>query len=388
MAQCWTSERLYFDGDAYYADCLTAIGDAKSSLILETYIFDPDEIGAKFEEALLRASARGVSVKLLVDGIGAANWIERRARTIAAAGVGVRIYHPLKFSALFRRVLIDFGFRRRSAKRTSAFVSRMNRRDHRKMLIVDEQVAWVGSLNISSVHSRSAMGPLAWRDTAARVEGEGIQALKAGFEYAWVRSHSPRGKRRWRDVILSRELKLHKIRSPVVRSNFTIGLRRDNFSDFASRLQQASRRVWITNAYLAPSRPMLNALVLAAQRGVDVRILVPRTSDVFFMPWVSASYYGHLLGVGVSIFEFLPRFLHAKSVIIDDWCAVGTSNLNRRSLLKDFEVDVVLQLPASLQALEKQFAIDLRESEQVRLAPRGLRAHLGRLIGYFMKRWI
>lgn len=387
MTRFWKTETLYFDGDAYYADIYEAINQARSSIVLETYIYDPDETGLFFEQILNRAAARGVQIRVLVDGIGSAAWVERRAPEFVKSGCQVRIYHPVKFASLFRRFLIDIGVRRRAASKSSRVFSRLNRRNHRKMCIIDGQTAWVGSMNISDVHSRKKMGPMAWRDTAVKVEGEEVSALIAGFEYAWIRSHSTDGKRQWRQTFIPHP-ELTRIRSAIVRSNYTLPLRRRHYVEFARRIRTAQTRIWITNAYLAPSLPVLRRLARAALRGVDVRILVPRNSDVFFMPWVASAHYGALISEGVKIYEYLPGFLHAKSVVIDNWCTVGSSNLNRRSLLRDFEVDVVVKNSNSILLIEKQFLQDLQSSEEIHVAPTGLRALLGKIIIYLMKQWI
>jgi cardiolipin synthase len=170
--------------------------------------------------------------------------------------------------------------------------------------------------------------------------------------------------------------------------NFTLPLRQRTYREFSTRLKIAHDRIWITNAYLAPSAPILRRLKKAAKRGVDVRILLPRKSDVFFMPWVAGSYYKELIASGVRIYEYLPRFLHAKSVIIDDWVVVGSSNMNRRSMLKDFEVDIVLNKTESIHACLEKFEKDLIESEEIITARGGFTSLLGRVIISFMKNWI
>lgn len=380
----WTSERLYFEGDAFFADVFEAIDRAKSSIHLETYIYDPDTLGERFEKALIRAASRGVSVRLLVDGIGAARWIERRHPDLERSGVLLRVYHPVALSKVARDLIARWG-----GKRTTQpnLVSRLNRRDHRKICVVDETIAFVGSLNVSSVHCTSLVGDQAWRDTAMRVEGTGILDLVLAFDHAWLRSHTADGKRRWKDTILQLARRTRAM-SPIVRLNYTYKLRRKNSREFKLRLKRAKTKIWLTNAYLSPSAPLVRQITQAAERGVEVRLLVPRKSDVFFMPWVATSNYAPLLKSGVRIFEYLPRFLHAKSVMIDNWSTVGTSNLNRRSAYFDFEVDLVVTDPERLRELEEQFHRDLEVSEEVRVARGGLTAWLGQLLTFLFKRYL
>lgn len=381
----WLKERLYFEGDAYFNDVLATIDSAKTSVHLETYIFDFDPLGSRVENALIRAARRGLPVKLLVDGIGAARWLERRHPDLEKSGVQMRVYHPVLFGKLARHLWGKVGFRRKPTQPN--LLSRLNRRDHRKVCVIDESIAFVGSLNVSADHCASMVGPRAWRDSGLRVEGSGIHDLIMAFEHAWIRSHTAEGKRRWRETLLQRPRVMRAI-SPLVRLNYTHKMRRKNSKEFKKRLRHAKTKIWLTNAYLAPSAPLVRQITRAAQRGVEVRLLVPRRSDVFFMPWVAASNYAPLLKAGVRIYEYLPRFLHAKSVMIDDWSTVGTSNLNRRSALFDFEVDLVVTHADSIRVLEEQYHRDLALSEEVLHAKRFLPALLGRIFTFLFKRYI
>jgi len=388
-ADAWTDECLFISGDAYFSDILQGIAQARECIEFETYIYDDDAIGRQFETALIDAASRGIHVRLLVDGIGAGAWVGRRAFHLEHKGVAVRVYHPVRITSAFRRLLVFFGLRRRAASQSTKLLSRLNRRDHRKTVVIDRQKAWVGSLNISAVHSERYSGELAWRDTGIRVQGPGLAEIRFGFEYAWARSHDLTGRRHWSESLLGtgRQLPGRNL-TGLVRSNFTVLLRRRGYLEFLRRLDLARERIWITNAYLAPSGPIIRRLNRARRRGVDVRLLVPRKSDVFFMPWVATSYYAEMLDEGVRIFEYLPRFLHAKSILIDDWAAVGSSNLNRRSLLRDFEIDIVVSDEKELKRLAEIFPEDLNQSEEITSAPGGLKAWLGRLTLYLMKEYI
>ncbi len=382
MSRTWTREDLIFDGDEYFASVLRGIDSAKKSIAFETYIFDDDPIGRRFEAALARAAQRGVEVRVVVDGIGARHWVENRAARLGEEGVDVRVYHPIWIYEAMSRVLRDLGVSLKALEYGRILLSRINRRNHRKTVIIDSARAWVGSLNISADHSAEVRGAEAWRDTAVYVEGPPISALLIGFDYAHRRARPIKGRREWTQMILN---PVPKFRSAVVRQNFTLKLRRRTYQEFLKRIAKARRRIWITNAYLAPSAPVMKALARAAKRGVDVRVLVPRKSDVFFMPWVAASHYSALLKSNVRIYEFGPRFLHAKSVLIDNWATVGSSNLNGRSLNKDLEVDIVVRKPSSIRKLARQFDRDLQESEEVHSSPHKLASLFGRFILWLMR---
>lgn len=382
----WLEEILFFAGDDFFSDLLNEVDAAKNSVCMESYIFAADALGRRVESHLIAASRRGVNVRLLVDGIGANGWIERRNPELEKSGVQIRIYHPLRWSPFLTRLMAALGLKRDASRATRA-INRLNRRNHRKVCLIDEKLGWVGSVNVTASHSRQHAGPAAWRDTAIRLQGPALSDLEAAFEFAWARSHTTKGKRKWSETLLHPPPRASRV-SPLVRLNHTLTLRRRTFRDFVRRIENATSRVWITNAYLAPSKTVVHVLQEAARRGVDVRLLVPRDSDVFFMPWVARAHYGPLLSAGVRIFEYLPRFLHAKSVIIDDWATVGTSNMNRRSFLRDFEVDVVLSNPERRAQLEAQYVADLAHASEIREGEGTIRAWLGRMIGTWLKNWL
>ncbi|MEK7355771.1 MAG: phospholipase D-like domain-containing protein, partial [Bdellovibrionota bacterium] len=302
MTQVWQSERLFFDGDDYFADLFAMLASAKQTVLIEAFIFRPDPIGRRMEMALRTAAKRGVRVKLLVDGIGSLGWIGQIDPDLQKDGVMVRIYHPVAWANLVPRW---------DRKNAPTLVARLNRRTHRKIAIIDDRIAYVGSVNVTAEHSRVTSGPLAWRDTVLRVEGTPVQDLVTAFDNVWRRSHDTRGRRRWRDSLPGE--RTFPRPSPLVRLNFTMRLRFRGASQLLTLISASRKKLWITNAYFAPSHAIVRAILEAAKHGADVRVLVPRNSDVFFMPWVATSHYKQLLKAGVRVYEYLPRFLHAKT---------------------------------------------------------------------------
>lgn len=385
-AQVWTKETLLFDGDEYFDSVLHEAANAKVSIEAETYIFRDDETGRRVAEALCGAAERGVHVRLIVDGIGASGWYERHAPALEARGVHVRVYHPIFFRSLVSRLAIDLGLKRTKIPRGRALFSRLNRRDHRKLFIFDSRVLFVGSVNVTDDHCANVRGGLAWRDTSVRTEGGPIEKMITAYNAVWNRCHDVRGKRRWRESLLQRPRRLKPSR--LIRLNHTRRLRKRSYEELVHRISTATSRVWLTNAYFAPSGKLARAIRKACENGADVRVLVPRNSDVFFMPWVATAHYVLVLKEGGKVYEYLPRFLHAKTALIDHWASVGTSNLNRRSLLHDFEVDLILIDKSVKQTLADQFLTDLQSADQVVTAPGGLTAFLGRVISRLLKNWI
>ena len=179
----WLSERVTADFDRYVSELEADIAQAKRSVMVEVYIFGDDAIGRRIELALRAAAKRGVRVLLAVDGIGSQQWVERRAGDLSQRGVHVRVYHPPPWQVA--------GFSIPTRQRLAAagrWFRYINRRNHRKIWVIDGRIAWVGSMNLTHEHSKTLMGDQAWRDTVARVEGEGVRILLRAFIAAWRRS--------------------------------------------------------------------------------------------------------------------------------------------------------------------------------------------------------
>lgn len=258
-------------------------------------------------------------------------------------------------------------------------LTRLNKRNHRKFCIIDERTAFIGSMNIWDVHLESRHGPDAWRDTGARIQGDEVINLLTAFNIVWFTK-----RQKLLYFLRSRGRRMLFPESSLVRLNSTRKLRRKNYLGLISRIRSAKHRLWITNSYFVPHGALLRALGRASARNVDVRIIVPSRSDVIFMPWVTASFYQGLLKKGVRIFEYQKSVLHAKSIIIDDWTILGSSNLNYRSLFHDLEADVLLTSAESCEAMRRTFEGDLARSAEVTLDNLKRRSLLTRVLGRFM----
>ncbi len=379
----WDDEEVFHDGDAYFNRLLAAVDRAKQSVDLETYIFESDRLGQRVLTALSRASARGVRVRLLIDGAGSSGWTYRDLERIRRSGIQARIYHPLPWQVRPHRLWGELISWRPWLSR----LGQLNRRNHRKTCIIDSHIAYSGGMNVSEHHLREWKGPGAWRDVAVRVSGESVEALATAFYLAWRESGAsrPRSARRWLRRAQSKPL------PAGVKLNSNRFQRRQINEERILRIQQATRRVWITTPYLVPHLRLILALREAAARGIDVRLLTPSRSDVFFMRWINRAFQPVLLHAGVRIHEFRSAFHHGKMTFIDDWVVVGSSNLNHRSLLHDLEVGIVLSQLPTLKDLELRFQRDLQASLEIRKHHlRGWRwaqVLLGRLLLVF-RRWI
>lgn len=345
-------EKIYQDADSYFIDLIRDIHNTRNSVDLETYIFHYDEVGDKVIAALAEASARGVKVRLLIDGVGLPLLSNSLLKRLEQTRVRFRLYHPIPwFFWHWKYALEDHPL----LFKVYRFLLGLNHRNHRKVCIIDHQIAWIGSFNISSVHLAKAQGGEGWRDTAVRFQNVDTAPLAQAFNLAWEQN------------IIKRFIHPRYRNKPLFRLNYTRRQRRRLLKDLLRKIAHCKRRVWITNAYFVPGKRLLKALNQAALRGIDVRIILPSRSDIFFMPWTSSIFYRNLLKRGVKIYEYLPGILHAKTLVVDDWMTVGSSNLNYRSLLHDLEIDAVINHGESKQILERQFLEDMRQSAEISL---------------------
>jgi cardiolipin synthase len=372
-------ENIFVDGSAFFASLLNDISLAQHSIDMETYIFKGDKLGEDVAEALIAAAKRQVKIRVLVDGAGSPIWGGSMTRRLEKAGIDTRIFHPFPWRIWhWSRSVIRLPL----LLKVIYLLLKINSRNHRKVCVIDQKIVYIGSFNISKCHLQLEDGGQGWRDTGVRLENADLADLTMAFQASW--NHIPV---RERMKVIFR----HFNKNPIIRLNNTWQRRRILHKNLLRRITRCKDRIWITNAYFVPDNVLLKTLTEAAQKGIDVRILLPRKSDVFVMPWASTTFYYNLLKAGVRIFEYLPNILHAKTLILDNWISVGSSNLNHRSLLHDLEVDVNLQLPDSKNQILKQFSRDLTQASEISLKNWHARPLYQRLIGrlaLYMKYWI
>lgn len=346
-------EQIFFNGDDYFASLIGDIARAQKSIDIETYIFEMDALGKRIMQSLLVAAQRGIKVRVMVDGAGAPQWGGGLVRSLEKAGGQTRIFHPFpwrlwQWSRSFVRVPLML--------KAIYLLLKINSRNHRKVCIIDKKIAYVGSFNVT--HNHLAQEGDGWRDTGIRLEDVNLDDLRKAFNTAWDNLTI---QERLRQIFR------HVYTNPIFRLNYNRHRRRILYKNLLHRFTNCKQRIWITNAYFVPDNFLLKKLHEAAIRGVDVRILLPRKSDVAFMPWASKTFYERLLKSGVRIFEYLPTVLHAKTLILDEWMLIGSSNLNHRSLLHDLEVDINIHSLRSKKSLEQQFLLDLEKSKEITL---------------------
>jgi cardiolipin synthase A/B len=329
----------YTYGRDLYDDMLTAIQGAKRQVLLETYIWKGDEVGERFKRALAAAADRGVEVYCVYDGFANLVVSPRFKRFPATMKV---LRYPV-YSAGWR----FFDLRRYG-------------RNHRKILVVDDEVGFVGGYNIGTPYATE------WRDTHVRITGPGVWDLKRAFADFWN---------------LNRRKRLGHSERPLLLETASVWEPRIRFARNVPRLwvfpirsmyldaiNRATRNVWMTHAYFIPDQDFVDALKDAASRGVDVRLLLPLKSNHIVADWISRGYFGQLLQSGVRILRFRDAMVHAKTSTIDgNWSTVGTANVDRLSLQGNYEINVEVIDEAMAEVLEEIFLRDESNSLELTL---------------------
>lgn len=342
--------RYLRDGAQAYPAMLEAIAGAREQVLLEMYWFGSDRTGRRFAEALMERAQAGVEVALLYDALGSIDASEGMFDELRAAGVRVHEFNPV--APWRRRFRLD----------------RLQVRDHRKILVVDGVVGFTGGINIGDPWAPEAEGGGGWRDDGICLEGPAVETMRILFERTWIGQGQHELRRPLREVELSGPSARIRVLGETVPLGLRRGprLRRHIRRAYLSRIYQAKKRVWLSNSYFVPDPIVLRALRRAGKRGVDVRILVPGTSDVPATKWAGRATYSRLLRAGVRIFEWGGNVLHAKSAVIDGhWTTIGSYNLDYRSLRYNLEVNVAVDDEGFAHQVEESLAEDQRASQEI-----------------------
>lgn len=337
------SIELLVDGSATFAALLAAIASAKQHVHMAYYIFEPDRVGKQVLSALREAVGRGVQVRLLVDAVGSPRMRGRRLRELRRSGLEVARFHPFRLATL--RPLL-------------------NLRCHRKIAIIDGQVGFTGGINIAEEQSGSG-DQAGWHDLHLRLCGPIVGWLQGVFAEDWLYA----ARRPLPEHALYPAMPAGKVSAQVVASGPDSEAEAIHRS-YLQAIGDARQRVWLATPYFSPGEPALYALSNAAMRGIDVRLLLPRHSDSRIVSACARSYYDELIARGVKVYEYQPRMMHAKAMLVDDDCAlVGSANFDLRSFRLNFEVAVLVYSPDFVASLAAQLTQDFEQS---------LRQHLPR----------
>ena len=342
----WGSEQIYFSATQWFSGLQHDIDAAKHSIYLQTYIFEIDSVGESLLKALCNASQRGVDVRVIVDGVGSASATDFLQQVLHGNHSTLHVYHPLPWNWITNRLEQDDWLARFFER-----IMRMNNRQHSKLCLIDNSVAWTGSFNITYDHIENNGRGLDWKDCGVRVSGDRCVLFNEFFNAVWNHDINR----------LSPYFLFHPI------TNFSPSLRKRRLRTLLQDIHGARQRIWIVSAYFSPIQRIINALKKASLRGVDVRIMVPAHSDVGFFPALASTYYADLLRAGIHIHEYENGILHSKHMLIDKTVIVGSSNMNHRSTLHDVELDIELFSEESRLIMEKSFLHDLVGCREITL---------------------
>ncbi|HEY9421177.1 MAG TPA: phospholipase D-like domain-containing protein [Thermoanaerobaculia bacterium] len=353
---------VYTDGQAAFTAMREAGLAAEREILLESYIFKDDATGRLFLAELQAAAGRDVTVRVLADALGSAETRKEFWQEMEDYGVQVRLFHPL-FQSLWYQPF----------------------RDHRKILVVDREVAFTGGMNIGEEYGSPQPKPgETWRDTHVRVAGPTAWEMAVVFSEGWRHSD---GSHFEIDPLVAGAAELPGSRILVLDSRPKRG-QAESASALAAITAAARKYLWITNAYFAPARGAIDLLGDAAKRGVDVRLLLPGKTDVPIVRRAGHGYYHALLERGVRIFEYQPAILHAKTLVADGLVSVvGSTNFDYRSFIFNSECDLLILCPQTAASLEQAFLADLEQSEEVRFED-WRRRPLTKVVGDRMARWL
>jgi cardiolipin synthase len=347
---------LLFDGPQTMKAMMTAIAQAKDHINFETYIFDQDALGEQFASLLLEKQRQGVIVNIIYDSVGTIGVPQAFFERMRAGGIRLVAFNPVNPAKV----------------RGNGW--KINNRDHRKILVVDGKVAFTGGINISDTYAKSSpfrskqrptdTSQVGWRDTHVRIEGPAVAAFQWLFIQAWVNQ----------DADDLRDAQYFP--APSVAGDRIVrvlgskpGGQFEIYKAYLLAIQEARKSIHITMAYFVPDQQTLDALRAAAQRGVEVRIVLPSISDSGLVFHAGRAFYDELLSAGVKIHEMKLSVLHAKTAVIDGvWSAVGSTNLDTRSFLHNSEVSVIVMGAGFGEEMERAFQEDVKNSTEVTLA--------------------
>jgi cardiolipin synthase len=341
---------LLADGQATYAAMFAAMEKARDHINLETFIIEDDETGHKFADLLLDKQAEGVQVNLIYDSVGSINTPAAFFQRLSDGGIQVVEFNPIN-------------------PLEAKGPWRLTHRDHRKILIVDGTIAIIGGINISEVYSstpfqrkHNEMAPIHWRDTDIQIEGPAVAEFQKLFLDTWLKQKGPKlsEQNHFPDLKAEGKALVRVVGSTPGEDN------RIPFVMYVSAITFAEHSIHMTNSYFIPDKQIIKGLTDAAERGVDVKIILPGISDSKLALYAQRGHYSALLQAGVKLYEHNTSLLHAKTAVIDKvWSTVGSTNMDYLSLLNNDEVNAVILSKEFAIEMENMFAMDLADSTQI-----------------------
>jgi len=374
---------IYAESPQLILSMVNDIRAAERRVWMETYIFANDDAGRAVADALAERAAAGVDVRLMVDAFGSFGTPSSVFNRLRTAGVKVHIFH-----AFWDAVLGQLRFLRV-----------LNQRNHRKLLVVDDRIAYFGGMNVvdqSGIHSKADAKQLhlpssaGWRDVHVRLEGRRQAEVAQAFERLWRRAHhEPRiAEPRWP---IQQMLKAPPDSIFFFDSRPASRFRRPQ-RILVPLIQAAKREVILCVAYFLPIGRILRELLRARKRGVRVQVIIPGQSDVKLVQWATRHFYEFLLKRGIRVYERRDRMLHSKAMVVDgNWSVIGSCNLDARSLRTNLEFFAVIHSPDVAKALKQICQEEIRNSVRVTSEHLKRRSRWQRLVdrtAWAFRRWL
>jgi cardiolipin synthase len=337
------SVKLLVNGSPKYSALVADIEAAKHHVHLEYYIYAGDRTGTQIRDALVRALARGVQVRLLIDGAGSLGLKEEFLKPLREAGAEISVFHPILRGVPRLRPLLNF-------------------RSHRKIAVIDGRVGFTGGINVTDDENDKLNPDSYFRDLHTRVEGQAVTWMQRIFLEDWhyASGCTPTG--------------LEKLFPPMPAGTCAVQMipsGPDNAFEPIHRaclgaIHVADRRVWLSTPYFVPTTATLYAHTSAAMRGLDTRVMIPKKSDSHLVDLAARSYFQPLLKAGVRVFEYQPRMLHTKALLIDEAFAIlGSANFDNRSFTTNFEMSMAVHESHIARELEAVWHEDQADSIEI-----------------------
>ena len=349
--------RIFTDGDAKFLAVKEAIKKARKNIHIQYYIISDGELFHEILELLEKKVSEGVEVRVLYDSLGSIKIGKKNVRRMKAAGIKVGEFFPALFGILQLR---------------------LNYRNHRKIVVVDGETAFVGGFNIGDEYVDGDVKMGHWRDTHFEIKGEGARELQMRFMLDWDYATKENLFHNDSDIYLKNSaIKCkNKIGMQIVTSG-PDSIRQEIRDNYLKLINKAKERIYIQTPYFIPDEAVLQSLKLAALSGVDVRLMIPCKPDHVFVYWITYSYAGDLLESGAKCYCYEDGFLHSKGIIVDGVVSsYGTANMDIRSFELNFEVNAVIYSPEISMQLEKIFLEDMTKCTEITrydYAKRGMR---------------
>lgn len=339
---------LLTNGEQKFPEALRALENAQHSIHIQYYIYEDDTIGNQIRDILIRKAKAGVKVRFIYDDFGSNGLKKKFIQPLKEAGVEVYPFYKIYLVI---------------------FASRLNYRNHRKLIIIDGHIAFTGGINVSDKYINTHPGnQLYWRDTSVKIEGPAVLNLQYHFLADWNFCSDQHLKP-------NRELFPVPLRKPSFTTLTQIAVSGPDYPmpdimlSYFTAITNANEKVYLTTPYFIPNNSIYDALKKAALSGCDVRLLVPGVSDSKLVNAASQSYYEPLLECGVKIYLYRKGFVHAKTLIVDNTLSiVGSSNIDFRSFELNFELNTIMYDHAFCTGMTEVFLHDIEDAEEILLA--------------------